>query len=223
MENWRKIWNSKKTKKVNSLQDLININGYEITGLNSTNLVPFMLEITEKLGIKYRDSVYEVGCGSGSILYILKSLGFMVGGCDYSQSLINIANDLDISDDIKFCEANQIDTEKKYNWILSFSVFQYFPDLEYVKLVIDKMLEKSKNGIAILDINDESKKENYHNKRRLADSKYDEKYEGYEHLFIDKTFWIEYAKDKELELIIEDQNIPEYTNSELRYNIYLKK
>ena len=93
----------------------------------------------------------------------------------------------------------------------------------YVKLVVDKMLEKSKHGIAVLDINDESKKEIYHNKRRLSDPNYDEKYKGYEHLFIDKNFWVEYAKENNLELIIEDQLIPEYSNTDLRYNIYLKK
>jgi cyclopropane fatty-acyl-phospholipid synthase-like methyltransferase len=223
MEEWKKIWNSKNPTEINSLQDLINANGFESTGLTTKNLISFVTHISNTLGISQRASVYELGCGSGSNLYIFKNLGFRVGGCDYSQPLFNIANELDISDDITCTIAHEIDTIRKYDWVISLSVFQYFPDLEYAKSVADKMLEKSKKGIAILDLNDESKRELYYSIRRKSEPDYDKKYEGFEHLFIDKSFWMDFAKERALEIIIEDQVLQDYKNSEFRYNIYLKK
>lgn len=37
------------------------------------------------------NSVYEVGCGSGANLYLLKNRGIQVGGIDYSRSLVDTA------------------------------------------------------------------------------------------------------------------------------------
>ena len=47
-------------------------------------------------------SIYEVGCGSGVNLYLFQKLKgiSVIGGCDYSETLIEMANKVLKSDDI---------------------------------------------------------------------------------------------------------------------------
>jgi hypothetical protein len=86
------------------------------------------------------------------------------------------------------------------------------------------MMAKSKrDSIAILDINDEDKREISHNLRRLAEPNYDEKYKGFEHLYFKKEFWEKLAKDRNWKLSIQDQHIEDYKNNSFRYNIFLRR
>jgi len=224
MENWKNIWNRKPAKDVYDLQDLINANGFDTSSLLAKNLTDYIESVQTKMGMKQGQSVYEVGCGCGSILYLLQQMGLRVGGSDYSDSLIKIAKDLNISNDIKVSVANDIPVEPKYDYVIANSVFQYFPDLNYVEEVACLMMNKSISGsIAILDINDLAKQELYLSIRRKAEPDYDEKYKGFQHLFIDKQFWIELSFKLNWKVIIEDQDIPEYKNSKFRYNIFITK
>lgn len=224
MENWKGIWNRKTAKDVNDLQDLINANGFDTSCLLVKNLTDYIKSVKTKMNMQQGQSVYEVGCGCGSILYLLQQMGLSVGGSDYSDSLIKIAKDLNISNDIIVSSANEIPSEPKYDYVIANSVFQYFPDLNYVEEVACLMMNKSSSGsIAILDINDLAKQELYLSIRRNAETDYDEKYKDFQHLFIDKQFWINLSSKYSWEVIIEDQDIPEYKNSEFRYNTYITK
>ena len=224
MENWKGIWNRKTAKDVNDLQDLINANGFDTSCLLVKNLTDYIKSVKTKMNMQQGQSVYEVGCGCGSILYLLQQMGLSVGGSDYSDSLIKIAKDLNISNDIIVSTANEIPSEPKYDYVIANSVFQYFPDLNYVEEVACLMMNKSTSGsIAILDINDLAKQELYLSIRRNAEPDYDEKYKDFQHLFIDKRFWIDLSAKYDWEVIIEDQDIPEYKNSKFRYNIFITK
>jgi len=223
MENWKQIWNRRSITNPNDLQDLINANGYESTGINEKSLTQYVQYIKTKMEMTDGQSVYEVGCGSGSILFILKGMGLEVGGLDYSESLIEIANSLNISTDFDVKEAIQLNTEVKYDHVISNSIFHYFPNLYYAEEVIKLMMKKSKGSIAILDVNDEDKKELSLNIRRSKEPNYDEKYKGYEHLYINKSFWKDLAKKNEWTIEIEDQVIEDYKNRDFRYNIFLRK
>lgn len=224
MEKWKNIWNNKgKGANITSIQDLINANGYETSGLNEKNLKDFIDKQIEKLKIVKGDSVYEIGCGSGTILSLLHDKGVLVGGCDYSESLIEICKSLKVSDDVSHKLADQISIEPQYDFVISMGVFHYFPDLEYVTKVTELMLKKAKRRIAILDLNDEDKRDLYFEIRRAHEPDYDKKYEGMDHLFINKQFWIDFSNKRGLKLIIEDQKINGYKNEKFRYNIYLKK
>jgi len=224
MSNWKEIWNKKgENVDVEKLQDLINANGYETSGLNEFNLTKFINEQIQFLGIKQWNSVYEVGCGAGTILSLFNKYGSVVGGCDYSKSLTKIAKSLKISNDIECLSADKISSDIKYDFVISMGVFHYFPNLDYVTTVTELMLEKANKEIAIFDLNDESKKELYYEIRRSHEPDYDKKYAGIEHLFIDRQFWIDFAKNRDLKVIIEDQQIEGYKNEKFRYNVYLKK
>lgn len=223
MENWKQIWNRKTIKDIYSLQDLINANGYESTGLNEKTLTQYVQYIKTKMEMMEGQSVYEVGCGSGAILSILKGMGLEVGGLDYSESLIEIANRLNISTDFEVNEAVALNTTTKYDYIIANGIFHYFPNLYYTEEVVKLMMEKSRGSIAILDVNDEDKKELALKIRREKEPNYDEKYKGYEHLYINKSFWKDLAERNEWKLEIEDQVIEDYKNRDFRYNIFLRK
>jgi len=42
MENWKQIWNRRSITNPNDLQDLINANGYESTGINEKSLTQYV-------------------------------------------------------------------------------------------------------------------------------------------------------------------------------------
>ena len=222
MENWKDIWNRRKPKDLNDLQDLINANGFDTSHLLAKNLTDYINSVRKKMGMSPGESVFEVGCGCGSILYLLHNANLYVGGLDYSESLIEIAKKLDLSEDISVGLANEICIEPKYDYVISNSITQYFPNLNYVETVACLMMEKSlKGSIAILDINDLAKEDLYLDIRRKAEPNYDEKYKNFQHLFVDKQFWVDLASKYSWEVIIEDQDIPEYKNSQFRYNVFI--
>ena len=78
------------------------------------------------------------------------------------MTLIKLANTIFPNEDFTCNEAINIDSNKKYDFVISHSVFQYFKNLDYAKEVIKNMINKSNKKIGIFDINDKSKKIDYH-------------------------------------------------------------
>lgn len=108
-------------------------------------------------------SVYEVGCGSGVNLYLFQKLKQIkeVGGCDYSEALIAIAQKVIETNDLKCREADQIAEEPGYDIVLADSVFQYFQSVDYGMDVLEKMWKKAKKAVVITEIHDEEMKEEH--------------------------------------------------------------
>ncbi len=226
MSNWKKIWSKKGSghRWVNDIKDVMAMNGFNDTGVTYESYLEFWKHVNKKFNIQESSSFYEVGCGAGLSLKILhEELGHIVGGSDYAKNSTITAKGWDISSDIECLEADDIPTNPKYDYLVAFSVFHYFPNLEYTAKVLKIMLEKSNKGIGIFDICDEEKKDIYVATRKEADSNYEEKYKGLDHLFINKNFWNRFASENDLSIYIEDQHIKHYKNSKLRYNIYLTK
>ena len=92
------------------------------------------------------------------------------------------------------------------------------------------MVNISNNKIAILDVCDMDKFEKYHSKRiekfiaeGFSKEEYEKKYEGLDHLFFEKKWFIELAKKYNLKINIMDQSYKNYGNSEFRFNVILEK
>lgn len=117
-------------------------------------------------------------------------------------------------------DAINIDFKKKYDFVISNSVFHYFNDLDYARVVLEKMIKKANIAVGIFDINDADKKELYIQSRTKEMSKeaYLKKYQGLEHLFYEKSWFKNIADELKLKVEIFDQNIDGYINSELRFN-----
>ncbi len=227
MTKWHEIWNKKDRVENIILETLIKADGFDVGAGSFTleNWKEYTKELFDSLAIKEDDSIYEIGCGSGAFLYLLYTSGFKVAGLDYSSILIDIANNVMKDCDFKNDEAININTNEKFDIVISHGVFHYFKDLDYAKEVIKKMIQKSNKKIAIFDVNDKTKESIYHEIRmqKLSKEEYEKKYEGLEHLFFEKSWFEDIAKEFNLKIKIQDQNFKEYLNSNLRFNVIMEK
>lgn len=171
-------------------------------------------------------SVYEIGCGSGANLYLFQREGFEVGGCDYSQSLVDSARKA-LTDgkklDLICAEAKDIEITPVYDSVFSNSVFSYFPDEEYASLVLEKMVKKARYSIGILDVHDSTKKEAFTEYRRKIIEDYDERYAGLPKYFYDKSFFESFAAAHDMEIVFCESDFPGYWNNEFIFNCYMYK
>ncbi len=226
MNKWKEIWNNKKRIEDYILELLISSNGFNSKNTEFTvlNWKKYTNKLYKKIGISSGDSIFEVGCGSGAFLYPLFCRGHFISGLDYSQVLVNLANKLIVNRFI--CEeAINLEVDDKFDIVLSHSIFFYFTNLQYAEDVIKKMIQKSNKKIVILDINDSTKKESYHQIRAslIGIKKYKKKYDGLEHLFYDKNWFKEIAKKYNLDIKIFDTSYKKYPMSEFKFNVILKK
>ena len=171
-------------------------------------------------------SFFDVGCGTGSYLFLLKRMfdDVVVGGTDYSRTYIDIAKQV-ISGyrELYTAEAIDIDESKKYDIVYSRSIFQYFDDEDYARSVTEKMLKKCKHSIAVLDVHDLRLKEQFLDRRRSTIEDYDKKYENTQHLFIPKSMFIDIAEENDCSIKFAHSKIPGYWNWDFTYDVYLFK
>lgn len=141
--DWKKIWHNKGL--INSKNKKL-LNGYE-----KTTVVPKQVakEISRALGISENTKVLEVGCGAGMLAEYMKC---DYSGVDYSQTLVNKHKQL-LNNKVFVAEANKLPFENNsFESVFCFSVFQYFPNIDYANQVIHEMLRVSKNNVFIGDI-----------------------------------------------------------------------
>ena len=152
-------------------------------------------------------------------------MGHKVAGIDYSSSLIKNIQKAIPEMDFRYCETIKLDVSKKFDVAISNSVFQYFESYEYAENVINLMLSKAIKKIAILDINDINKKNDAEKLRRgaLSEEEYKDKYSGLNHLFYDKTFFIDIAERSGYSTEIFPQKIMQYGNNSFRFNVIITK
>lgn len=182
-------------------------------------------DAVRKIGEGAIKSVFEVGCGSGPNLLLFQKFykDMRVGGIDYSDSLIEVAKKFIQSNDLVCNEAVCLDVSIKYDAVISYSVFHYFPDYEYAWGVLEKMYKKANRVIGILDIHDLRKKESFLNYRRSLTPDYDNRYKGLDKLFFDKTFFLEFAEKFNCDVKFEVSNVGSYWNNQFVYHCYLYK
>ena len=112
---WHSIWNNRTTdhNEIN-LQTLINLDGFDSGAgkINAIDWTEYTKLLVDLLHIENGESVYEVGCGSGALLYsISEHVDIKAGGNDYSDRLINVAKEaFQIPDNFTCTEASQIST-----------------------------------------------------------------------------------------------------------------
>ncbi|NMB80141.1 MAG: methyltransferase domain-containing protein [Methanomicrobiales archaeon] len=234
MTNWSEIWKNRSCHAEDpshplTLSDLLVMNGYDSgTGsITAEDFEQYVRTVTELCKIRRGDSVYEVGMGAGAFLLPLYLRGNPVGGLDYSPALIAMARRA-----IPACrraftvgEASSLSTRKKYDIVLSNGVFLYFPDLDYAREVVEKMIKKSRKTIAILDVADLAQREItlQYRKDSLAPGEYEEKYRGLDHLYFPRSWFQDIADAHGLAITIADQQIPHYGNSRFRFNVIMMK
>lgn len=170
-------------------------------------------------------SIYEVGCGSGVNLYLFQEVSKIakLGGLDYSQALVDIAQKVIKSEDIVCAEAKELGTASKYDVVLADSVFQYFHNTDYGMDVLQKMYEKANRMVVITEIHDQAKQEEHLNYRRSVVENYDEHYKGLDKTFYTREMLTAFAKKHGCRYeIIEPEN-ELYWNNKYVFDFYLYK
>lgn len=233
-ENWKEVW-SKKTLPNNNeplLKKLLTANGFD-TGAGDYSLenwIELTRFIAAKAKINHKSSICEVGCGSGAFLLgIQNQTNCRIFGVDYSESLISIARD-HIKGEFICCDAaSGWKLSSSVSVVISHSVFNYFPSIEYsnrVILNISRNLIKGGN-IVLMDLNNEDKKDSYHEfryRKSKDPEKYKEKYEFHPHLFFNKDEFEANLIEAGFGLIEFFENpIKDYQNGQFRFNLIATK
>ncbi len=166
----------------------------------------------------------------GAVLKVFSNINenLRIYGVDYSHTLIDIAKRI-IKNGTFFCdEAINIDSlfsKMHFDSIISGGVFVYFPSKDYAFSVIKKSYDLLLQGgnLALLDLNDISKKDIYSKIRKgtMSEAEYNKKYEGLNHLFLDRMEVFKFCESLGFKkIVVEDQHIKGYINNECRFNIF---
>lgn len=231
---WQQIWNQRtfdfnvlKTGDEKSIfQELKRANGFDVVngGLSYAALLEQHDQIEANLAqFNSLQSIYEIGCGAGANLYLFNRKGKVVGGCDYSAPLINVAQQVLRSRDISLLSANQTPKAPKYDAVFSNSVFSYFPDENYALKVLETMHYKCKHAIGLIDVHDITKKEAFEQYRMATVEDYKNRYKDLPKLFYAKEFFIEFAKQHHMTIMFKDSNIKGYWNNDFIFNVFMYK
>lgn len=169
------------------------------------------------------NTVFEVGCGSGANLYLLKNRNLEIGGVDYSEVFVRVANEILGKHTVDIGEAIDINTDEKFDIVLCDSVFAYFPDEEYGARVLEKMYAKAQTMVIISEIFDKDLEDECNRHRKAMIENYDEKYEGLDKIFYSKDFFIRFAKEHNCRIEFSDVTNEYYWNSRYLFNCFLYK
>lgn len=232
--NWLNVWGKRKVQSdvidsQNILLELIRADGFD-TGYGDYSVEQWNIMVAgaaKRLGINEKVKVLEVGCGAGAFLYQLYTLKKCeIAGIDYSSSLIECARKYLSNGTFTVSEATKIPyPDASFDVILSHGVFFYFPDIKYANEVLIEIHRKLKPGgkICLMDINDISTKQFYHETRRqnyINKEAYEKKYTGLDHLFFDKEML---RKDLQkfgfTNISFFKHDVPAYINSKFRFNL----
>lgn len=228
-QNWRDIWNKRRfpDSECSVLQKLIYLDGFDNGAgkIDEQNWEKYINYIKNKIQIASNESIFEVGCGSGAFLYPFYLMNIKIGGIDYSKPLIKKAKSIFTGMSFTVCNALNLNTDKKYDIVISNSVFHYFLNYNYANTILEKMLCKAQSRIAILEIPNAALMNESENVRRKMCSlgEYDKKYNNLKHLYYDKQYFYNFAEEHKCSCSVFDQNIQGYGNNRYRFNCIIKK
>ncbi len=240
MQNeWKNLWNKRSGEldRIDSgdfreiFLELKRSNGFDVVDeLTYDALYGQYLETKQNLwpaenlwGVKQLESVYEVGCGAGANLFLFEGDNIRTGGIDYSEGLISTAKKVLKTDDLVCGEASQVVITPKYDCCFSNSVFSYFANEEYALDVLEKMYQKAKYSIGILDIHDIEMREAFIKYREEIVPDYHERYKNLPKLFYSRELFKKFAENHNMDIIFKESAMKGYWNNQFIFHCYLYK
>jgi trans-aconitate methyltransferase len=226
MNNWKAVWN-RRSSTGRGLDAIIKLDGFDQGAgrIEVDDWRKYSVHIAKRLGVKHGASIYEVGCGAGAFLYALREqYSIAVGGIDYAAGLIAAASDAMPDGHFKEGDANTLDVATNYDFVISNGVFHYF-SLEYATEVLERMINKARIAVAIMEIPDMATKEESEALRRdiMSHEEYEKKYKGLEHTYYPRGWFKEQAKAHELSVEIFDGCVPNYAQNQFRFGCIIRK
>jgi len=237
--NWKKLWSGRSADKrilrsgdpKTVFMELKRSDGFDVVKdqISYQSFLEQYREMKRRLSLHLPEgqsiqSVYEVGCGSGANLFLFEKDGIACGGIDYSPGLVDCAKQvLHTTTDIRCDEACGLAAEPQYDALISVSVFGYFTDTGYAETVLEKMYQKAKYSIGILELADIEKKDAYTAHRKQIIPNYEERYQGLPRLFFSQTFFESFARKHNMDIEISPVKMEDYWNSQFYFDCYLYK
>lgn len=223
MNKWKDVWIKKGDNDLPiNIQTLVDLDGYDTTSyMTSAKWVECISKLYSYLHLKPEDSLYEVGCGAGAVLYCMQNRVSKIGGLDYSGTLLKKARQILVSDDLREAEAVDI-SDEKYDVVIAVCSFIYFNDLDYAEAVLDKMIGKARRTVAVLVVNDFYQRDNIINFKRETYKDYNERYKDLNQLYFKKSWFESIAKKNNLSLDITDA-VLDNPCTQFRYDAYFNK
>ena len=220
--NWESIWNNRDIEEIirhkSVLIKLMIANGHigKKKKINVVSWKKYVKNIINILSPEKKSSLFEVGCGSGALLYLLKDKFQDYGGCDYSKNLVSIASKYLNKKKIFFQNAKKLNLKKKFDYVIASSVFEYLTQAE-IKKVLSNMVNKSKKKVLILEILNKS-----------LDKQFLKKFKKKQPLkinynFFNKKFFNDFAKKNKLKITYFPSLIPYSKQKKYRYTVLLSK
>ena len=225
---WKTIWQKKRFEGGTKahLSELIKLDGFDAFGrLDEATWIDYVTGVCETLGLGEEETVFEVGCGAGAFLYPIYQMGHQVGGCDYAENLVGVAQKAMPQGNFQVAEAARFEVKEAFDVAISNGVFLYYPNHEYAARALLRMIRIAKKSIAILDVPDLKLRDTALALRKghLGEKKYAAKYEGLDHLYYSREWFQETLKDSGVEIRMVDQAIPGYLHNAYRYNVFVSK
>lgn len=226
MSRWPEIWGKRATiAEATTLADLIRLDGFDLGAgkVDEQAWNDYVAELAKRLGTVVGDSVFEVGCGCGALLFVFCKAGHPVGGIDYSPSLIEHAQRAMPNMPFTVADANAL-VGTAQDFVVANSVFSYFPDPEYAQDVFARMLAMAKKGVAILDVPDLERRDAAEAARRAAlpPGEYEDRYRGLEHRYYSREWFAALAARHGWQIDMAEQWLAGYGNAPYRFNVILK-
>ena len=169
MTDWNQYWNSRSKTESSA----VSASGYTQSGttVRQEIISAMQTDISEKLNFSDTDQVLEAGCGAGMHIKAFKPKVKNITGIDLSFGMtVRAKNECGINTANSGSVALPFKTST-FDKILCYSVFHYFPDLNYAEKVIREFIRILKPGGTILigDIPDKKKINQYLNYMNKGD------------------------------------------------------
>ena len=229
--NWLEVWTRKgldaSSPDVDPLEAALALDGFgsvNDSALPVSTMLDFAAHVLDVVAPRDGDSLYEVGCGSGAFLGAIDRVRprLLLGGCDYTATLVAACHRLFPQVDSEVREAVDLPLEPSVTHVVSFGVFHYFPDLGYASTVVGRMCAKSQVSVSILDVPDLALRSDAEDFRRgqLSEGEYDARYAGLGHLYYDGGWLAGQFPADEWSVSVERQRMEGYLNTPFRYNVF---
>lgn len=225
INNWHRVWSKRSLPSVGSIVErLIAIDGFDspLGYMTEADWRKYLALFTQRAGIMEGDSIFEIGCGGGALLYPFFETGYTVSGIDYSRELVEIARSMmpDRAAFLNSMEASACPTEPRTEVVVANHVIHYFPSLSYASDVVDAMLRKASrvvavSGVPIVDLRDESELER---RGLLTREEYEAKYVGLEILYYDRNWFTSLAKRHGFVAQFFDHEMPGFAQNRFRFD-----
>ncbi len=226
---WHRVWSKRRIDGhgTDVLSDLIALDGFDC-GAGKIAVEDWRTHVrsmARRCRLQAGSTVHEVGCGAGAFLYVLREMGLRVSGLDYAANLIQAARQAMPDSHFDCIPAGEMEAAPRADALLANSVFHYFPDLSYAEHVLDRMLARAQETVAILEVPDAALREESESVRRqsLDPVEYAEKYRGLEHRYYPREWFIRQAESRGLRCEVFDQCVPNYQQNRFRFNCLIRK